>query len=122
VNERCCRSSQESDQSFDVLGSGGKEELLLNELQPTQSQTMETDAALQFCEQCLDLLSLSLCILELRCCPEITRSLPSSFVHMDGKIPERSGGALRPLRTRTAFLARSDIAEGPIPFVATAII
>ena len=122
MNRGCCRSSQESDESFDVLSSGGEEELLLDELQPTQSQTTEANAALQFREQRLDLLSLALCILELWCCPEITRSLPSSFVHMDGKISEGAGGALRPLRTRATFLARSDIAEGPIPFVAAAII
>ena len=35
----CRWSIQESDQSFDVLGSGGKEELLLNELQPAQAET-----------------------------------------------------------------------------------
>ncbi len=29
----CCRRAQESDQAFDVLGSGSQEELLLNELQ-----------------------------------------------------------------------------------------
>jgi hypothetical protein len=32
----------------------------------------------------------------------------SDCVHMDGKIPEWAGSALRSLRTRTAFLARSD--------------
>lgn len=29
----CCWLAQESDQAFDVLGSGSQEELLLNELQ-----------------------------------------------------------------------------------------
>jgi hypothetical protein len=33
----CCWRAQESDQPFDVLGAGGKEELLLNEPQPAQA-------------------------------------------------------------------------------------
>src|SRR5271154_877717 len=102
------RPAQEPDQSLDVLRGGCKEELLSDELQPTQAQTMEADMTLQLSEQRLDLLSLSLCLLELRCRPEISRSLPSCFVHMDGKIPERSSRALRSLQTRTAFLPRSD--------------
>ena len=37
---RLCGRAQESNQAFDVLGCGGQEELLLNELQPTQAETM----------------------------------------------------------------------------------
>jgi hypothetical protein len=36
----CCWHAQESDQAFDVLGGGGQEELFLNELQPTQTETL----------------------------------------------------------------------------------
>jgi hypothetical protein len=35
-----CWCAQESDQPFDVLGDGGQEELLLNELQPAQAETL----------------------------------------------------------------------------------
>ena len=77
---------------------------------------------LEFGEQCFDLLPFSLCPFELRCSPQISRSLPSCFVHVDGKIPERSGRALGSLLTRTALLARSDIAERAIPLVAAAIV
>src|SRR5271166_981730 len=83
---------------------------------------MEADMTLQLREQCLDLLPLSLCMLELRCHPEISRSLPSCFVHVDGKIPERSGRALRSLLARTALFAGSDIAEGAVALVAAAIV
>jgi hypothetical protein len=85
---------------------------------------MEADLAvtLQFCEERLDLLSLSLCLRELRCSSEISRSLASCFVHMDCKIPERSSRALGSLLAWTAFLASSDIAEGAIPLVASAIV
>jgi len=103
--------AQEPDQSFDVLCSGRQEELLSDELQPAQAQTMEADVILHLREQRFDLLPLPLCILELRCCPEISGSLPSCFVHVDSKIPKRSRRALRPLLARAALLARSDIAE-----------
>jgi hypothetical protein len=53
-------------------------------------------------------------MLELRCVPEITRSLPSCFVHVDGKEPKCSPGALRFQWTRTTLLARSDISEGTV--------
>src|SRR5260370_24306107 len=59
---------------------------------------------------------------ELRCRPEISRSLPSCFVHVDCKIPERSGRALGSPLARTALLASSYIAEGTIPLVASAIV
>ncbi len=36
----CGWRAQESDQAFDVLGGGGQEELLLNELQPAQPETL----------------------------------------------------------------------------------
>lgn len=36
----CCWRDQESNQAFDVLGGGGQEELLLNELQPAQAETL----------------------------------------------------------------------------------
>jgi hypothetical protein len=44
------------------------EELLSYELQPAEPEPMEADLAvtLQFCEERLDLLSLSLCLSELR--------------------------------------------------------
>ena len=77
---------------------------------------------LEFGEQCFDLPPLSLCLFELRCCPQISRSLPSCFVHVDGKIPERSGRAMGSLLARTALLARPDIAERAIPLVAAAIV
>jgi hypothetical protein len=74
---------QESDQSFDVLGSGGEGELLLDELQPAQTQAVKTDAALQFREQSFDLLALSLCVLELGRVPEISCPLSRWFVPVD---------------------------------------
>ncbi len=77
---------------------------------------------LQFCEERLYLFSLTLCLFELRCTSEISRSLSSCFVHVDGKIPERSGRALGSLLARTALLAGSDVAEGAIPLVASAVI
>src|SRR5271155_4828426 len=83
---------------------------------------MEADMTLQLREQRLDLLPLSLRMLELRCCPEISRSLPSCFVHVDCKIPERSGRALGSLLARTALLARPYIAERAIPLVASAVV
>jgi hypothetical protein len=61
-------------------------------------------------------------MLELRCRPEISRSLPSSFVHMDRKIPERSSRTLGSLLARTALLARSDIAERAVPLIAAAVV
>ena len=59
---------------------------------------------------------------ELWCGPEIARSLPSSFVHVDSKVPKRSGRALGSLLARATLLARADIAEGPIPLVTTTIV
>jgi hypothetical protein len=50
------------------------------------------------------------------------RSLPGSFVHVDSKVPKRSSRALGSVSAPTTFLTRSDIAEDPIPFVATGII
>jgi hypothetical protein len=61
-------------------------------------------------------------MLELRGHPEISRSLPSCFVHVDGKIAERSGRALRSLLARMALLAGSDLAEGTVALVAAAIV
>jgi hypothetical protein len=80
---------------------------------------MEADVtvALEFGEERLDLFPLSLCVFELLCSPEISRPLPSCFVHVDGKIPERSGRALGPLLARTALLTRSDIAERAVPWL-----
>src|SRR5271163_1185706 len=83
---------------------------------------MEADRILQLREQRLDLLALSLRMLKLRCHPEISRSLPSCFVHVDGKIPERSSRALGSLLARTALLARSDVAERAVPLVASAVV
>jgi len=77
------------------LGSSGEEELLLNELQPAQTQAPQADRALQFCKQRLNLLPLPLGMLELRCCPEVARSLPGCLVHVDSKEAKRSPGALR---------------------------
>jgi hypothetical protein len=116
------RLAQVADQSFDVLGSSRQVELLLDELQSTQAQTAKADVTLQLCKQCLDLFPLSLCVFELRCRPEIARSLPSSFVHVDSKVAKRSGRALRSLLARTALLARSDIAESPIALVTTTVV
>ena len=104
------------------MGGSRQEELLSDELQPTEAQATESDVVFEFREQCFDLLPLSLCLFELRCRPEISGSLPSCFVHVDGKIPERSGRALGSLLARTALLARSDIAERTIPLVAAAIV
>src|ERR1700730_3249187 len=59
---------------------------------------------------------------ELRCRPEISCSLPSGFVHVDRKIPERSASALRSLLARTALPARSYIAERAVPLVASAVV
>jgi hypothetical protein len=47
-------------QSFDVLGSGSPEELLLNELQSAQTQAVKADATLQLCEWRFDFLQLPL--------------------------------------------------------------
>lgn len=77
---------------------------------------------LQFREERLDLFPLSLCVFELRCSPEIARSLPSCFVHVDGKIPERSGRALRSLLAWTALLTRPYIAERAVFLIASAIV
>jgi hypothetical protein len=44
------------------------------------------------------------------------------FLHVDGKIPESSTGALRFLRGSTTTFAGPDIGIGAIPLVATAII
>jgi hypothetical protein len=59
---------------------------------------------------------------ELRCRPEMSRSLPSGFVHVDRKIPERSSRTLGSLLARTALLARSYVAERAIPLVASAVV
>ena len=85
---------------------------------------MEADVTVtfEFREQCLDLLSLSLCMLELRRVPEITCSLPSCFIHVDGKESERSGRALGSLLARTALLARPDISERTVPLIATTVV
>jgi hypothetical protein len=75
---------------LDVLGSGSQEELLAYELQPAEPEPMEADLAvtLQFCEERFDLLWLSLCLRELRCSSEISRSMSGCFVHVDCKIPD----------------------------------
>ena len=73
--------AEEPDQAFDVLGSSRQEELLSDELQPTQAQATKTDLTLEVCEQCFDLLPLPLCLLELRSCPEIwARCRAASFI------------------------------------------
>src|SRR6266851_5305221 len=59
---------------------------------------------------------------ELWCRPEISRSLPSGFVHVDRKIPERSSRTVGSLLARTALLARSDIAERAVPLIASAVV
>src|SRR5258705_4422575 len=59
---------------------------------------------------------------ELRCRPEISRSLSSGFVHVDRKIPERSSRTLGSLLARTALLARSYIAERAVPLIASAVV
>jgi len=114
--------AQEPDQPLDVLGSGCQEELLSHELQPTQTESTKADVALQFREERFDLFPLSLCVCELWCCPEISRTLPSCFVHVDGKIPERSARALGSLLAGTALLTRPDIAESAVPLVASAVV
>ena len=114
--------AQEPDQSFDVLCSGCQEELLSDELQPAQAQTMKADVILHLREQRFDLLPLPLCLLELRSCPQISGSLPSCFIHVDGKVSERSRRALRPLLARAALLARSDIAECAVALVTATIV
>jgi hypothetical protein len=48
--------------------------------------------------------------------------LPGRLIHVDGKIPECSTGALRFLRARTTTFAGSDIGIGAVPLVATAIV
>jgi hypothetical protein len=40
------RPTQESDQSFDVLGGGRQEELLSDELQPAQPEPTEADVTM----------------------------------------------------------------------------
>src|SRR5215469_2371907 len=61
-------------------------------------------------------------MLELRRVPEISRSLPSCFVHVDGKEAKCSSGALRFQRTRTAFVASPDVSKRPVPIIATAVV
>ena len=61
-------------------------------------------------------------MVELWCRPEISRSLPSGFVHVDRKIPERSSRTLGSLLARTALLARSYIAERTVPLIASAVV
>ena len=89
-----------------------------------EPEPMEADLAvtLQFCEERFDLLSLSLCLRELWCSSEISRSLSSCFVHVDCKIPERSGRTLGSLFAWAALLTSSDVAEGAIPLVTSAIV
>jgi predicted lysophospholipase L1 biosynthesis ABC-type transport system permease subunit len=60
--------------------------------------------------------------LQARCSPQISRSLPSCFVHVDGKIAKWSGRALGSLLARAALLARSYIAESAVPFVASTVV
>jgi len=80
------RLAEEADQSFDVLGRC-QEELLANELHSTQAT--QSDLILQFCEQRFHLLSLPLCVREVRRVCQVSGALPGGLMDVDGKILQR---------------------------------
>src|SRR4030095_1872168 len=91
---RCCGLAEEAYQALDVLGHGCQEELLPHKLQSAQTQAPQPDVILEFREQSFYLLSLSLCMGELRGVRQLPCALPGRFMHVDGKIAKRSAGAL----------------------------
>jgi hypothetical protein len=100
--------AEEPDQALEVLRSCREEELLSHELQPPQAQAAESDLIL-FSEQCFHLLSLPLCTGELWRLRQLASALPGWFVHVNGKKPESSAGALRLQRTPATTLSGSNV-------------
>ena len=114
--------AEEPDQSFDVLGGRCEEELLTNELHSAQTQPTKSDLVLEFREQRFYLLSLPLCVREARRVYQVSRALPGRLMHVDGKILQRRGCALRFLRARPTPLAGPDIDVGTVPSIVSAVV
>jgi hypothetical protein len=86
--------AEEPHESLDVLGRRCQEELLPHKLQSPQAQAAQPDLILEFREQGVHLLSLSLCMGELWRVRQLPCALPGRFIHVDGKKTKRSAGAL----------------------------
>src|SRR5580765_1287344 len=85
---------EEPHESLDVLGGRRQEELLAHELQSAQAQAAQPDLILEFREQGLHLLSLSLGMGELWRVRQLPCALPGRFIHVDGKKTKPPAGAL----------------------------
>ena len=74
---------EKSDEAFQVLGSGGKEELLAHEPHAAQAQAPESDLILQLREERFDLSALVLRTGEGGRICQVTRSLACRFMDMN---------------------------------------
>ena len=117
-----CGSTEEADQSLDVLCSGCQEELLSHELQSPQAQATQSDLILQFRKQRLDFLSLSLCLGKLWRVRQLPRALPRWFALMDDQASESRTRALRPERARATPFAGPDVCPGVIAMTLAAVV
>ena len=114
--------AEEADQPLDVLRSGRQEELLPNELHSPQAQATQSDLILQFREQRFHLLSLPLRARKARRVGQLACSLPGRFMHVDGEILQRGGGALRFLCARSTTFAGPDVDVGTVPGIVSAVV
>src|SRR5437764_3233146 len=88
--------------------------MLAHEPESPQTQAPQTDLIFQFGEQGFHLLSLPLCLGELRRINQLPRTLSGWFVLVDDKAPEGSTGALWSERARATLFACADVVEGSI--------
>src|SRR5438309_1206795 len=83
---------------------------------------MQSDLVLQFREQGFYLFPLPLCACEGWCLRQLAGTLPSGFMHVDGKTAEGRAGALRPLRACPTTFAGSDVGIGAVAITPAAVV
>ena len=66
--------------------------------------------------------TIALCLRERGRADQLAGALPGRLIHVDGKIPECSTGALRLLRACTTTFAGPDIGIGAVPLITTTIV
>jgi hypothetical protein len=91
---RCGRLTEEANQSLDVLSYRSQKELLAHKLQSSQTQATQSDLILQLREQGFHLLSLSLCLRELRRLRQLPCALSYGLMDVNGEILVSSSRAL----------------------------
>ena len=84
-------ASEEPNQPFQVLSGGRQEELLANELQPTQSHTAQADLVLQLRKQSFDFSATALRRGEGRRACQVACELPRRFVDVDRDLSIATG-------------------------------